>query len=99
MKIAFYKAKHFWKDGESATWLKSGKFDENLFSKLKEQYEELKYSKKKYIDIDGKILFLFYETKKDFHDRPITEITALVASKKVKISDDIYNNLKQYRLN
>ena len=60
MKIKFHKAKHFWKDGQSATWIRSDFFGDRYFNKLKQQYEELKYSKVKYIQVDKKTIFLFY---------------------------------------
>ncbi len=94
MIICTSKAKHFWKNGESATWIKSDHFKKNAFEKLKEEYENLKYSRKNYIQIEGKTLFLFYQSKKDFADRSITEITALQMDKKVNDLDRTFQSIK-----
>ena len=94
MKITFYKAKHFWENRECATWKKSTNFNEIVFNTLKEKYEELKYSKENYISIDSKIIFLFYQSKKDIYDRPITEITVLASNTQILDKDRVYQILK-----
>ncbi len=93
MKVIFFKAKHIWKDGKSATWIKSDKFGEKIFSQLKKKYESIKYSRDNYIVIDGMILFLFYQNKKDFHGRPITEITALLPDKRIKNPEMLFDHI------
>ena len=93
MKVVFYKAKHFWKEGKNATWVKSEKFGIDIFSNLKQQYENIKYSKINYIELESTTTFLFYETKKDFYNRPVTEITALQSAKKIKNHQMVYKIL------
>lgn len=99
MKITLYKAKHFWKEEESATWLKSDKFDHRAFTELKRQYEKIKYSRVNHLIIDDKTLFLFYQSKKDFHDRPITEITALQTNKKFNDIEKAHQNINNQIIN
>lgn len=94
MIVHLSKAKHFWKNGKSATWIKSDKFDDVAFQKLKEEYENLKYSRKNYIRIDGKTLFLFYQSKKDFHGRSTTEITALQMDEQINDIDSVFESIK-----
>jgi hypothetical protein len=98
MDINFNKAKHFWKNGEEATWIKSDDFSEKSFNELKKQYEELKYSKKEYLIIDDKILFLFYETKIDNFNRQITEITAIESDNIYKNNNEIYTILSNKKI-
>lgn len=95
MKIKLLKAKHFWKNGENAVWLKSEKFNSKLFEEFKKKYESIKYSKKQYIQINGKTLLLFYKSKQDIFGRPITEITALQIDNKVKDIDMLYTYIKE----
>ena len=94
MKVKFSKAKHIWKNGKSATWIKADSFSEKVFSQLKQKYESIKYSRDNFLVIDGITLFLFYQEKKDFQGRPITEITALLLDKKIKNSEVVYKDIK-----
>jgi len=94
MKLILSKAKHFWQDGESATWLKSDAFSDASFQELKRQYEELKYSKLKYIEYNDKVMFLFYRSKKDFQSRPITEISAFEISKNGISKEILYQHIQ-----
>ncbi len=95
MKIKLLKAKHFWKNGESAEWLKSEKFNHKLFEEFKSKYESVKYSKEKYIKVNGRTLLLFYQSKQDIFGRPITEITALQIDKKVKNIDMLHASVQE----
>ena len=94
MKIHFYKAEHFWEDGETATWRSSQKLDEKLLSELKLKYGFLSKTKPLYLIIDGKTVFLFYRGKKDFVGRPIVEITALCSKYLFKNPEQVYGILQ-----
>lgn len=94
MKIKLYKAKHFWKNRENATWIKSDLFDDEVFSEFKNRYESIKYSKERYITIRDKTLFLFYQSKKDIFDRKTTEITGLLVDKRVRDADILYDKIQ-----
>lgn len=93
MKYKFYKAKHYWKDAERATWSISDGFDDNIFEQYKNSYETLGQNKPNYIEIDGKTLFLFYQDKKDYINRPIVEIVGLYCDAKITDKNALYEKL------
>lgn len=94
MKLKIQKAKHYWENKESATWIKSNSFDKNIFVQLKDMYESIKYSKPKYKSIDDKILMFFYHDTKDIFGRDITELSALLIDIKIKDKNQLYDIIK-----
>lgn len=95
MKILFSKAKHIWKDGQRATWIKADGFNEDVFSELKPKYNTLKSSRVHFINIERMTLFLFYDKKRDFQDRSATEITALLPNMKIKNPEKVYQVISE----
>jgi len=94
MKISFVKAKHYWEDGNTATWERSDTFEKDILSVIKTKYSQLSKSKIDYMDIDGKTIFLFYRETKDIFERPIVEIAALYSKYKFKNNAKIHQILK-----
>ncbi len=82
MKI--YIVKHYWKDGENATWERHPKVDDKLFEYLKKNYHNFVKDRKKMIEKDGYFIYLCYKDSKDVYDRNITNITFFVSKKEVK---------------
>lgn len=83
MKI--YIAKHYWKDGENATWECHEKVDKALFEYLKENYHKFTKNKPKSIEKDKHFVYLCYEEGKDVYGRNITNVTFFISKKRVQI--------------
>ena len=79
-----YIAKHFWKNGESATWECHEKIDKELFKYLKNNYPYFSKDKPKKINIDKHFVYLCYEDGQDNYGRPIVSITFFVSRKDIK---------------
>ncbi len=82
MKI--YIVKHYWKDGENATWERHPKVDEKIFEYLKKSYHTFVKDRKKMIEKDGYFIYLCYKDSKDVYDRNITNITFFVSKKAIE---------------
>lgn len=95
MKIQIYKVKHYWQNKENATWIKSKDFDKDIFNELKNQYETIKYTKPKYIELQGRNIILFYKDSKDIFGRDITELSAFLFKEKIIDTIKLYDDIKK----
>ena len=93
MKTYFFKTKHYWKDDETATWNSAKEFDDKLLDVLKSKYSDLVNSRDKFIEVDGKLLLLFYVESKDIFDRPLVEIAAFYSQTVFKDPEQVYRLL------
>ena len=89
MKILI--AKHYWKNGENATWEHHLKLDKKIFEYLKENYHNFVKEKPNEIKKDGYFIYLCYEDTKDDHERDITNITFFISKSKPKEPSDLCN--------
>jgi hypothetical protein len=94
MKV--YIAKHYWKDGENATWECHEKVDKEVFEYLKENYHNFVKDRKSEVEKNGYFIYPCYEDAKDIFGRDITNVTFFVSKEKVKTSlcDKTYENLE-----
>ncbi len=84
MKI--YIARHYWKDGQNATWECHNKVDKVVFEYLKENYHKFVANKPEMIEQNNHYVYLCYEEGKDTYDRNITNITFFISKKRVEIN-------------
>ncbi len=80
MKV--YVVKHYWKDGENATWESHPKVDKEIFEYLKKNYHNFVKDRPLMIKED-KYIYFCYEEKKDIYNRNITDITFFVSEYKI----------------
>ena len=94
--MTIYIAKHYWKDGETATWECHPKIDKNLFKYLKENYSILIKDKPKNIQVSKRFIHLCYEETIDTFGRNITNVTFFVMKKQLSIDfcSSVYSNLE-----
>ena len=94
MKI--YIAKHYWKDGENATWECHEKVDKVLFEYLKDNYHKFVKGKPKSIEKNNHFVYMCYEDSKDIYDRGITNVTFFISKKSVQTDycHSVYSNLE-----
>lgn len=78
-----YMIKHYWKDGENATWECHGKIDKKLFKYVKENYHNFKEERPTMIKEDNSFIYLCYEDTIDFANRPITNMTFFISRKQL----------------
>jgi gas vesicle protein len=94
MKI--YIARHYWKDGQNATWECHNKVDKEVFEYIKENYHKFVKNRIKEISLNNYDIYLCYEDAKDIFDRDITSITFFIS--KVKVTSSLcsktYKNLE-----
>jgi len=89
-------AKHYWKNGENATWEYHPKLDKNIFEYLKENYHNFIKEKKSNIEKDGYYIYLCYTDSKDVYGRDITNIVFFISTKEITYSlcAEKYENLE-----
>jgi len=89
-------AKHYWKNGENATWECHPKLDKKVFEYLKENYHNFVKDRKNKIEKFGYFIYPCYVDAKDDHERDITNITFFVSKSKVNtnLCNQKYNNLE-----
>jgi len=94
MKI--YIVKHYWKNGENATWETHPKVDKKLFEYLKENYHNFVKDKENMIKKDKYFIYLCYKDNKDVYDRNITNVTFFISTKEIEkdFCKTSYNNLE-----
>jgi hypothetical protein len=99
MKI--YIAKHYWKDGENATWESHVKVDKKIFEHLKKNYHNFVNNRPLIIEERKKYIYLCYEDTVDIYNRKITNITFFVSKYKVNepLCKKIYHNLELHLSN
>jgi len=102
--MTIYIAKHYWKDGETATWECHPKIDKKLFKYLKENYSLFIKNKPKNLLVYKQFIYLCYEETTDIFGRDITNVTFFVIKKQLSIDfcSSIYSNLeitiKEYKI-
>jgi hypothetical protein len=91
-----YIAKHYWKDGETATWECHEKIDKELFQYLKEHYTFFIKDKPKILQEYQQFIYLCYEDTTDVFGRTITNVTFFVMKKKLsrEFCTTSYSNLE-----
>lgn len=85
MKV--YIAKHYWKDGEDATWESHKKIDKKLFEYLKSNYHNFVKDRPLIIKEEKKYIYFCYEDTVDVYNRTITNVTFFVS--KYEIDKDL----------
>jgi len=92
VELIFFNAQHYHDKGAKATWLKSESFDSDIFENLKSSKSSLNNKNKKYIIINGKVLYLFYASAKEsLGNRESNPISAFMSEIDSPYSDKIYN--------
>ena len=76
MELIFRIAKHYWLDGENATWSVSETFDQNALDWFKNQYSLLEDKRLCFRESQNRTSFFFYSDTQDVYGRNITEIVA-----------------------
>jgi len=99
MKI--YIAKHYWKDGENATWESHEKVDKKIFEYLKKNYHNFVNNRPIMIEEKNSYIYLCYEDNVDIYNRKITNITFFVSKYKVNepLCSKTYHDLELSLLN
>jgi len=94
MKI--YIAKHYWKDGENATWEHHSKIDTELFEYIKKNYHKFVQNKPNMIKQNGYYVYICYEDSKDIYNRSITNATFFISKKVIskELCEQEYQNLE-----
>ena len=81
MKV--YIVKHYWKNGENATWESHAKVDKKVFEHLKKNYHNF-VKDRPFMIKEGKYYIYFcYEDSVDIYGRKITNVTFFVSEYKV----------------
>jgi hypothetical protein len=91
-----YIAKHYWKDGENATWECHEKIDKELFKYLKDNYTLFINDKPKILEKYQQFIHICYEDTTDVFGRTITNVTFFVMKKKLSMEfcTTSYSNLE-----
>ncbi len=79
-----YIIKHYWKDGEHATWESDKGVDEELLNYLKKNYYRFVEKRDKIFNYQNYIISFEYRDSTDNFNRPITNITFYVRKKILK---------------
>ena len=80
MELIFRTAKHYWLNGENATWSVSDSFDASALRWFKNQYSQLEHERFLFKVFQHKTIFFFYLDNKDVYGRNIVEITAILVN-------------------
>lgn len=83
--MKLYMIKHYWKDGENATWECHTKIDKDLFQYVKENYHIFKEERPKVLKKDSTLIYFCYEDTTDFANRSITNMIFFISKKKVNL--------------
>ncbi len=94
-----YIAKHYWKDGKSATWECHKKIDSSIFDYLKDNYDTFVHKHPTEVEYKKYHIYLCYQTSKDIYARPITSITFFVVKKKTSFDFCKVKNTTSLTLN
>jgi len=92
-----YIAKHFWKDGENATWECHEKIDKELFKYLKNNYPFFSKEKPSKIKVNKYFVYFCYEDGTDNYGRTIVNITFFIVKRETNVdlcSKKNINNLE-----
>lgn len=94
MKV--YIAKHYWKDGENATWESHVKIDKKIFEYLKKNYHNFVNNRPLMIKEKKRYIYLCYEDNVDIYNRKITNITFFISKNKIDelLCSKVYDNLE-----
>ncbi|MFC1819065.1 hypothetical protein ACFL0B_08270 [Thermodesulfobacteriota bacterium] len=95
-KIDVYIARHFWRDGQVATWQTSEQFSPVLLSWLKEHYTELVAGERpSWVERPEGVLYLFFKDEHEEHGRLATGITAFWSETDVIDRDKFHERLNR----
>ena len=94
-----YIAKHYWKNGKSATWECHKKIDSSIFDYLKDNYDTFVHKHPAEIEYKKHHIYLCYQTSTDIYDRPITSITFFIVKKKTSFDFCKEKNITSLTLN
>jgi hypothetical protein len=95
-----YIVKHYWENGENATWESHAKVDKQVFEYLKKNYHNFVKNRPTMMKESKKYIYLCYENTLDAYDRKITNVTFFVSKYKLdgtpcdKITNTDYPNLE-----
>ena len=78
MHLVFKIAKHYWLNGENATWSVSESFDHKALAWFKDQYSLLEGKRPSFKEFQDKTVFFIYSDTEDIYGRNITEIAAIL---------------------
>ncbi|SFV68337.1 hypothetical protein MNB_SV-14-1261 [hydrothermal vent metagenome] len=90
MKV--YIVKHYWKDGENATWESHENIDKKIFEYLKKNYHSFVENRQNTIKEGNHYIYPCYEDGVDIYSRKLTNITFFVS--KSEIDEELCN--KEY---
>ena len=91
MNTYFFIARHFWKDGENASWQVARNFPSELLKEFKRDYTLLENTQPEFRHYDEGTVFFVYKQAEDTYGRRITEITAATCGKRLRHPESITN--------
>jgi len=95
-RIDAHIARHFWRDGEFASWQASEYFPATLLAWLKLNYAELVTgNRSQWIERPEGVVWLFFHDEREIHGRLATRLTACWIGTPVSNTHAIYTELKE----
>jgi len=92
MRLTFLLARHFWANGETATWRVADGFDPAVIDWLKQHYTRLELERPAELRILGRPVVMEYAPSTDVFGRGVTAITA--ASPRWRVPARLWEGLR-----